>query len=216
MKPTLEEIEFATATMNKLFSHYNFTEAITLYHNGYGYVAGLYKWRKNFGQALLNEGFSFHAGETKVCIIVPSFNWVIKVGIKPCHFDYCAKEAKNFQNAKEWGLSDFFAATYNIGEVRGWSIYLQEYAAPDEDAVTSALRTWTGDTHLMSDDGFDDEDRVRAVFGADYGSDIIDFICENRINDLHSGNFGVTRDGRIVIFDFSGYRGSESGSESDT
>lgn len=34
---------------------------------------------------------------------------------------------------------------------------------------------------------------------------LMDFIDMVGINDLHEANYGLTKDGRVVIFDFSGY-----------
>ena len=55
-------------------------------------------------------------------------------------------------------------------------------------------------------ENMDNDERIYAVFGEE-SDNLVDFIDMFEINDLHEANYGITKDGRAVIFDFSGYCG---------
>ena len=58
------------------------------------------------------------------------------------------------------------------------------------------------ETAVEEADDLEDTERIIGVFGED--EDLINFIIENDINDLHEGNFGIV-DGKLVMTDFSGF-----------
>lgn len=143
--------------------------------------------------------------------------------------NYCALEAEKYARACAEGIEECFAAIYEVGEINGVKFYLQEFANVDEDSTTDSFYEYASEQvekyfsrdeedednerHFVDEiwdfiDDMDDEERVSAVFNGHKNiRKIRNFIDDEEINDLHSGNWGFTNDGREVIIDYSGYRG---------
>ena len=143
--------------------------------------------------------------------------------------NYCALEAEKYAKACAEGIEECFAAIYEVGEIDGVKFYLQEFANVDEDSTTDSFYEYASEQvenyfnrdeededneelfrseiwDFISD--MDDQERVIAVFNNHKNiRKICDFIEEEDINDLHSGNWGFTNDGREVIIDYSGFKG---------
>ena len=100
-------------------------------------------------------------------------------------------------------------------------IFLQELAQPDEDYFMNCFEEYAcqgNDRNDFDDDeqyddyideiveNMDNDERIYAVFGEE-SDKLVHFIDIFEINDLHEANYGITKDGRAVIFDFSGYCG---------
>ena len=143
--------------------------------------------------------------------------------------NYCALEAEKYAKACAEGIEECFAAIYEVGEIVGVKFYLQEFANVDEDSTTDSFYEYASEqvekyfNRDEEDEGnerhfideiwdfiyeMDDEERILAVFNGHKNiRKIRNFINDEEINDLHSGNWGFTNDGREVIIDYSGYRG---------
>ena len=143
--------------------------------------------------------------------------------------NYCALEAEKYAKACAEGIEECFAAIYEVGEIDGVKFYLQEFANVDEDSTTDSFYVYAFDQfeiyfiRVEEDEDneelfrseiwdfindMDDQERVIAVFNNHKNiRKICDFIYDEEINDLHSGNWGFTNDGREVIIDYSGYKG---------
>jgi hypothetical protein len=110
-------------------------------------------------------------------------------------------------------MTEFFPQTFFLGRFDGRDYYIQERAECDEDAISSECynqicSSYEEDGNECSPewvwdevDGLDDDERVNLLF---HNSELIDFLYEHEINDLHEGNFGRIN-GNFVIIDFSGY-----------
>lgn len=250
MKPTIADIEWATNIMNELFAH-NFYTALCYeektYTSSYGeshyYRLGFDDWDYVEGDYFrMNYGLRFYRGETKGCIVdCERQDWVIKVpfdrSTNPGNrrnedgtsINYCALEAEKYAKACAKGIEDCFAATYEIGEINGVKVYLQEFANVDENSTDDSFYEYAFEQVEKyynrdkededSEERFrdeiwdfihemDDQERICAVFGNHKNlRKICNFIDDEDINDLHSANWGFTNDGREVIIDYSGYRG---------
>lgn len=162
-------------------------------------------------------------GCTKAVVISESKlgNWVLKFDYDQKNLGYCKREADYYKIAEERGLQYFFAASYPIGKVFGHDLYLQEWARPDEERFSSMKYEYIVDIYDFEVDDeekisdrmweMNEEEVLEAVFGDDIDlSKMLQFV-EDTIEhdglgaDFHEGNFGVTKDHRIVIFDYSGY-----------
>lgn len=143
--------------------------------------------------------------------------------------NYCALEAEKYARACAEGIEECFAAIYEVGEINGVKFYLQEFANVDEDSTTDSFYEYASEQvekyfnrdeedegserHFIDEiwdfiNDMDDEERILAVFNGHKNiRKIRNFINDEEINDLHSGNWGFTNDGREVIIDYSGYRG---------
>jgi hypothetical protein len=171
-------------------------------------------WYEDNGLAY--AGYSMSSGCTKACIMHNDLvDWVIKVGFVDGKLDYAALEYENYCLAEEAGLNIYFPETVYIGEFCGRAFYAQRMCECDEDQISSewfeCLRDryeecgeeYDSDSIWSEVDNLDDIEKVELFFG---NEELIDFLRERRINDLHEGNFGY-RGGCKVIIDFGGYRG---------
>ena len=211
MKPTINEIEKAKQIVNDLIKE-NFFDAIICEDND-----GFFCWCENH-KDFLEGHIKVYCGETKACIISDELsNWVIKVGFTYSDenrgidevTDFCAVEARNFEDAVAEGLEEFFAASYKLCELTppdeyefedNISFFIQEKAIPDEEKTSSTCAKYTGS------EWNEDLDRLESLFeGNKKLRDLCNFIEDWCINDLHSGNFGYTLDGQVKIIDYSGF-----------
>lgn len=222
MKPTINEIEIAKKIVNDLIEH-DFFDAIINEDSD-----NFYDWRCEYKDYLNENGLVLHCGETKACIFSKKVSdWVIKVGFVGINeegkrtTDFCAIEGKNYQDAISEGLEEFFAASYELCALTppekydfygNITFFIQEWAEPDEYKTSSTCERYMKDNTEYDEDRdddyyeYDDFDRLESLFdGHEKLSELFDFIHDWGINDLHSGNFGYTADGKVKIIDYSGY-----------
>ena len=214
MKPTEQEIKIAKQIVKDLVNNNVFDAVIS---DGYD---SFYDWWEEHNQVFSNRGIEAFSGETKICFVCEELpGWVIKVGYTeacpPSKLTeisgetYCDIEARNFSDAVNHELEDFFAAIYELEEVcpsekydfnGSVTFYIQEEATPDEEKTSD-----TTYDHTLSEDN-DDFDRIESLFeGANNLDELFYFINVHNINDLHSGNFGYTHNGDVKIIDYSRY-----------
>lgn len=134
--------------------------------------------------------------------------------------DYCKLEWRNYVCALNEGIADYFAETACVGKYHGLPIYVQELLDADEDKISreateESFRQFCYDNDLdmnnpesldifYDESGYDGDvnDFLWNVW-AD-AEKVFDFIDNNHINDLHSGNVCYRGD-MVVCCDFSGY-----------
>ena len=233
MKPTENEIRIAKNIVDMLMKN-DIATAVIYHRDEYDcWDNDIHEWACDKNALLEDEGIRIYHGETKACIISDELeNWVIKVGFcypEDVRDDYDKNfgelEESYYKQAEEKGLGDFFAATYHLCDRGDISFFIQERAENDEDVISDSFYNYESKIYhenadedeaededyassCISDavDCMDDEDRIYAIFDDYKGvSDLIDFCNENHINDLHEGNFGITKSGAHKIIDFSGY-----------
>lgn len=145
------------------------------------------------------------SGATKVVLCFNSiYNYVVKISTRTS-INECEMESKIYEAAKRVGCEECFAEVDYLMEYDGVDIYIAEYCDCDEGEIT---------------------DRVYDEYGSDCDSDILDYAAEFCwtdsefravgelirtfcINDLHCGNWGYDKRGRMKIVDYSGYKGLE-------
>ena len=136
--------------------------------------------------------------------------------------DYCATEAGYFADAEEMGIGDFFAKEMRISEYKGVPIYAQERVKcsfHDSDRwsdevnpeIWSEIEAATQDLYLYdgADDLFSSEVFLEDVYcfsdSPEQFVQLLRFLSDMGINDLHNENFGYDFAGRPKIFDYSGF-----------
>lgn len=214
MKPTSYEIEFANELIEKLMQHH-LKEGLQYCQNLNGEVLRWYEWVDDFRSVF--NGTNFYSGATKICIEDKRLgDWVLKVGFdrSTCEYyrehenanDYCELEMENYQKACKENFEKYFAETYFFKEVDGVKFFWQEKVRLDEDSLDKCSSEYCAvDSYF---DELDDDDRIMSLYGdTEEVNDFINFLDDNGINDLHSENWGWTKDGRVVAIDFSGYVG---------
>lgn len=215
MKPTAKEIEIAKKIVKILIKN-SFSQALIDEDTWED-------WCNNNSDVLEENHLEGFCGVSKACIFSDELpNWVIKTGFtweeNNDDYDYCTIEARNYQDAIIEGVEEFFAASYELctvtpseckGLLNNIYFYIQEKAEPDEEKTSSTCERYINGDCEGSDPWYHDHsdtDRLESLFGEDKNFDkLLKFIKEWQINDLHSGNFGYTKDGIAKIIDYSGY-----------
>lgn len=215
MKPTANEIEIAKKIVKILIKN-SFSQALIDEDTWED-------WCNNNSDVLEENHLEGFCGVSKACIFSDELpNWVIKTGFTweedNDDFDYCTIEAHNYQDAIIEGVAEFFAASYELctvtpleckGLCKNIYFYIQEKAEPDEEKTSSTCERYINGDCQDSEPwyyNYTDTDRLESLFGEEKNFDkLLKFIKEWQINDLHSGNFGYTKDGIAKIIDYSGY-----------
>lgn len=198
----------------------------------------LYKYRRNNGpyygadtDALKdlfeenNINVMVRCGMTKICIVIPNYQYVIKMdrdGYKECE-----TEAKIFKIAQAHRVERAFLKTKKIGENSfGISFYIQPKVGKALDDMSKAdlrlLCHKLNKAHISSslitkvnDSCYSDinEQWIGAAilyYGKKFMREFEKVLCLCYINDLHRGNIGFIKN-RPVLFDYSGYHGNDRG-----
>ena len=141
--------------------------------------------------------------------------WVIKVASRDSYQrDWCQREFQNYCAAVNEKLGFYFAAMEPLITISGFTFYLQEKLFCDEGVDSELFDSlkeeyensgtdYDVDNLYNEIDDMDASERVYILYG---NSELAAFISEHRINDLHSGNFGL-RDGMYIMIDYSGFGG---------
>lgn len=180
-----------------------------------------------------DDNFCFFAGVTRGVVIPEDANFVIKFDLYKesyvlNNYSPCRKEAQNYLKLKEKEL-DWIVAPVEYGfTFNNIDFYLQEKCYVNEDINESILYDFYSSSYTAADlpEGVDFEDKEKVedyfaslvcdptitdillgIFKLDYCDDILKVFYELEINDLHTGNFGITKSGDPVIFDYAGYFG---------
>lgn len=132
--------------------------------------------------------------------------------------DYCQTEVDIFQKAAYVGLDEVFLETQKIGAYnKELNIYIQDkvdqIGIPDNymNRLSCSKEESSYLSYYSSNYGSVDLDTsfisiLYDYYGKDFCDGIFSFILEENIYDLHDENYGF-KDGRPVIFDYSGYNG---------
>jgi hypothetical protein len=127
-------------------------------------------------------------------------------------WDYCNAEMLKYQYAKNERVSEFFAETELLTEIKDYPIYIQPIVEVlSEDGSSYNAKTNNSDKiqELCEDEGYD-------CFNLEWLNQAFDYYGENKfyklmiflndyaISDLHNANIGYLN-GRPVIFDYSSY-----------
>ena len=213
MEPTREEMNIATRIIKDLLER-GFEYELRHYYSDDDHKNG--DWFRENHKYLEEKGIYHESGATKLVLICKELsNWVIKLNFRDGKINFCDREVENYIKACDAGLGEYFAATYKIGAVEGVKVYLQRKACVDPDSIDDYFRDAVmvdfEDDEANEDDieeamdMLEDGDRLVAIFGNNSAvAELVDFIFENEIDDLHSCNFGFVNE-KPVIIDFSGY-----------
>ena len=131
------------------------------------------------------------------------------------NWNYCENELQKYLNAVQSGFKEFFAATRRVTFIEGAPIYAQEKCVAIAWGGTSKTDISEKSKNIYHSNDSYDYDRLDKYwvcaaidwYGAERVLEFIDYLRENYITDLHSGNAGFsTVDGRPVLIDWAGWR----------
>ena len=175
-----------------------------------------------------DEEWIYHYGASKFVIAIDEktvvkipFNGIIRETGDPddwegyfCPFeiceDYCDLEASIYADAVAAGVSQFFAKTVWGGVMpknTRFNYYISDRVTPyspnknkpSKNSLEKAKKIKSTPIPIpclaLLYDYYTEEDIYK----------FLNFIIDNGIDDLHSGNWGVAADGRLVLLDYSGY-----------
>lgn len=232
MKPIQSEVDKCLDLVKELFDNglhdALFYRAIP---NQYGkepsWECGIYDWIDNHYETYNEKNIYFYTGLTKLCIVMKdNKDWVIKlalvrdnVPVFDCHSNFCELEARNFEAAEQRGLDKYFAAEYEVGTINDIKVFMQEYVEMNEDLICNSCFDYVKEGYDEDDfethddyinaiyseaDYLEDEEKIKALMWDDC-DELIEFINDYHINDLHNGNWGINKNGKIVLVDYSGF-----------
>ena len=187
--------------INELVEKYNF-ELVLRDRN----ERSLCDWKTFLSDELPYE---IRYGVTKIVIIPNNETSVIKIPFECQGVDHCKIEAANYRKAVESGMEVYFAQTKRAGTFDEVPIYISEQARCDEEFVNSAVReslsefSWEEIDELFSDDMAVAEEFLLWGLGEDFEK-LSNFLSENEIYDIHSGNVGWIEGRGAVLIDYSG------------
>lgn len=157
-----------------------------------------------------NEDVKLANGATKGVFIFPDNDYVFKVELDD---NSCQREEEIYEEAEEAGLERFFAKTVLYMIINGVEIYAQPKLITPEDDKDETVDLSPAALELLN--SCDDwnglcENTLFEEFYITYDisllEQLIDFINNNNINDLHSNNIGYTVKNEPVFIDYGGYQ----------
>lgn len=138
------------------------------------------------------------------------------------NWDYCEAEVTVYNDALLAGVSDFFAETVYIGAIDNYPIYVQEiatiyadvyydyegkYTREEKRAYRSKAVSASNSTITENDCWIVNQTWLSEFveeYGAVAASNLIAFLRDEGVDDLHSENLGFI-DGKPVIVDYSSF-----------
>ena len=124
-------------------------------------------------------------------------------------WDYCAMEEIIYRKAVYAGVGNFFPETYYLGKVGGLRIYtaekMQSYILPK---LFSEKAKKVADKCSYYYKEFPIE-MAQGLIDSGYKlweiAELASFLAEEEIYDLYSENFGLDKEGKLYIIDFSSF-----------
>lgn len=166
----------------------------------------LYTLNGYLPDTIYNFNFDYECGATKCCIFknnyvykIPLDGIIEKIGdgysLQHYEDDYCELEWNNYSYAKKAGVNQFFAKIERIGK----NLYKQELLKPYH-----RKQSYSGDGYVIEKP---EMDALRKCYSESEIESLLKFIKDEGINDLFAQNFGYDKQGKLKIFDYSGYYG---------
>lgn len=127
--------------------------------------------------------------------------------------NYCETEFFFSVSAIEEGLDEVFLPVEYVGCFYGFPVYAQRRVSNQSSFIEVSQNSKARYRELMHMQEYECLDVIGSTLGGalieGYGEekmlDILRFICNHEINDLHGGNYARI-DGKVVFFDYSGFR----------
>ena len=182
-------------------------------------------FRKDYYADLLKAiNYKYNYGSSK--FVIQDKDFVVKLPIRGISAliettkyreDYCYLEYENYLYAQNENLDFLFAKT----EMPEYDVYIQEKLTP---YVNWKTNTYDSQSYLKSMDIINEQKKnntryavysnvIIATLITQYGDEmykkLIKFCQKHLINDLTLNNFGFDKNGKLKLFDFSGYYGYE-------
>ncbi len=149
------------------------------------------------------------AGASKIVAICDDYNFVVKFPVPTqtaiyCgeRIDYCEMEFRKYESLLNSGFRKMFCEVRKLITPSG-IVYIQkkvsrETRSPKYDVNCPILHQDMGDQRFWS--------LCYQTYGEVVALGLMKFCKKHHINDLHAGNFKITKNG-LEIFDYSGYVG---------
>lgn len=134
----------------------------------------------------------------------------VRANFQGYDWDYCNIEAQITECYESMAIENFFAKTYYLCDIQNHPIYIQEYVPLDLYDIKISEKSYN-DSKNFSSKQFDQHGIsifIENRSGEELSNlqDFLDFLEEFRIEDIHTGNIRIDRNGKARIVDYSGYR----------
>lgn len=196
-------------------------------HDYFCYSPNSYTLMDELEEWAIDHDVTLCHGATRFVLVPDCGDWVVKFDLPKEVLRgrlYCACEEEIYRKAQENGIAVHLAFTAYGGSIDGLDYYVQEKVQMGDEVENIIQESFCsfceGDFDREDFDNEDDYqasieeaamnlvgdsfDTVYAVLG-DEGQDLGRFLSRERINDLHSGNWGQRSDGTLVVVDFGGF-----------
>ena len=176
--------------------------------------------------------FDWAFGATKLVLIFKKLNFVIKIPLTYCdgemlcgasdvednNWNYCEQEAIRFEWMKDENINQVFAETRHLTNIKGFPIYIQEYAEP-LNRIEIENRTSEYYSHTENDTkkikelsninnyfliNLEWEADILAYYGEKFYNYFKKVISDYNIIDLRPANIGYINK-KPVILDYAGF-----------
>lgn len=125
-------------------------------------------------------------------------------------WDYCDAESYIYNHLVPEHLKILFAETRFVTKINDYPIYIQPKCIPFDFDKFQSYESIQKTHEICSEQKLKCFNEnwladVYETYGAEILTDLLLFIEEYNIQDLHNGNIGYTEEGYPIIFDYSGF-----------
>ena len=162
------------------------------------------------------------AGSTKLILIKKEFDYVIKLPFPvESGTNYCEKEWQIYRRAVEKNLDRFFAESIKCFWGDKPFYLMKKIETKEEDIRELYFKNYR--LECEENGIFFDEDDAEYYYDYDYYHDyriltvllkeedsslvnrLVNFLSAYEVNDLYGNNIGLSKEKRVILFDYSGY-----------
>lgn len=201
--------------------------------------SAFYGWERFFSEAKKDFSFDFFSdcGASKMVFIFNNHDFVIKIPFSGMT-NLCEVEVENYKTALMYGYESFLAEAHELNsytihtenDIISIPLYCMEKITVGEELVEDEaykiyIKNNSEELKGLNDNEKSDRFYDYIQYGGEVeylicasderGADFLDFCIDWDINDLHKGNVGFNKNGKVVLCDYSGYSGEYYNSDGD-
>lgn len=156
---------------------------------------------------------SMFEGMTKACFYVEGASTIAKVGFSEYKINHVMRELQVYAEAEKEDMAEFFVYTHYLGHLYNVDVIEQDFVECDSEGYSVVNDMYEKCSDSMSNeeiaDALEYSDIVANLFPFYYSpykvDGLLEFLDDNKVNDLHYGNMGYDNNGNLKLIDFSGY-----------
>lgn len=200
-------------TVSKSFSKFTQTGRSEDFFNFYENELDEYS---DFNVVFNSQEISIHVthGKTKACFYIEGANTIAKIGFSDFIVNHVLRELEIYTKAEHENIAEVFVYTHYLMHLNNVDVIESDYVECDCDGESVISDVYEKCSDIMDNDDIVEmidygDGLFETLFSFYYSGYVIDsameFMNENDVNDLHSGNMGYDTNGQIKLIDYSGY-----------